>query len=142
MLYRISKNEVPGHEGGQNEVIYLVTSIERLRELGLRFVFTDGHSLATITRWFEDPAELTAPDWDWDSIRARFWFDRDDDPDRQRRKQAELLVHEGVPWEALVGIATLDSDSAERVQKTLQDLAAAGLEPAQPYVKPKPEWYY
>lgn len=142
MLYRIAQGEVPGYDGGQREVIYLVTSLERLGELDLRFVFTDGHSLASITRWYEDPTELRGPEWDWESIYAEYWFDRDDDPDRQRRKQAELLVHEGVPWEGLVGIATHDPEAADLVTRTLRAVAAEGPGSASLHVKPKPEWYY
>lgn len=95
LLYRIWKNQVGGYQEGQRPVIYLVTSVEKLQELEVSFVFTDGHSLAAMTGWFDDPAHLT--DLPWEDIRADFWFDTPEDPDRGRRKQAELLVHEFVP---------------------------------------------
>ena len=41
MLYIISKGDVPTYSGGQDEIVYLVTSIERVLEEHLRFVFTD-----------------------------------------------------------------------------------------------------
>lgn len=132
MLYRIWKGEVEGYSDGQRPVIYLVTSIERLQELELEFVFTDGHSLAVMTEWFEDPSALA--DLPWDTIGANFWFDTPEDPDRRRRKQAELLVHRFVPWGAIVGIATIDDEVASDVSERLDRY---GLEP--PYLKAMPD---
>ncbi len=135
MLYRIWKNEVAGYEDGQRPIIYAVTSVERLQELGVDFVFTDGHSLAELTDWFDDPARLA--DLPWDDIEADYWFDTPEDPDRGRRKQAELLVHELVPWNALVGLAAIDDEMVAEVAKRL---GALGLEP--PHLKAMPRWYY
>lgn len=135
MLYRIWKNEVVGYEDGQRPVVYVVTSVERLQELGLDFVFTDGHSLAELTEWFDDSTRLV--DLPWNDIEADFWFDTPEDPDRGRRKQAELLVHEFVPWEAVVGISAIDDEMVTEVSRRLK---ASGLEP--PYLKAMPRWYY
>ena len=41
MLYIISKGDVPTYSGGQDEIVYLVTSIENVVEECLRFVFMD-----------------------------------------------------------------------------------------------------
>lgn len=135
MLYRISKNEVAGYEQGQRPVIYLVTSVERLQEHELPFVFTDGHSLAAVTEWFDDPRHLV--DLPWADIEAGYWFDTETDPDRKRRKQAELLVHDFVPWAAIVGVATIDEEMASEVSNRLE---ASGCET--PHLKPRPDWYY
>jgi len=135
MLYRIWKNQVMGYEEGQRPVVYLVTSVKKLQELELDFVFTDGHSLATMTEWFDDPARLA--DLPWEDIEATFWFDTPEDPDRGRRKQAELLVHQLVPWEALVGLAAIDDQMVSELSKRLQSL---GVEP--PHLKARPDWYY
>ena len=48
MLYRIWKGTVPC-EGGQRSVVYLVSSVEKLQELHIPFVFSDGHGLSAIT---------------------------------------------------------------------------------------------
>ena len=55
------------------------------------FVFSDGHGLARFTAWYDDLADLDRVDWDM--VYQRYWRDTSDDMDRQRRKQAEFLVH-------------------------------------------------
>lgn len=134
MLYRISRGTVPC-AGGQRSVIYLVSSVEKLRELGLRFVFSDGHGLSAITRWSDDPEDLDR--LDWEQILSRFWFDTEEDPDRCRRKQAELLVYGAVPWEALLGIAVLDEEMKAEVEARLRGEMAV-----MPYVRVRRDWYY
>jgi hypothetical protein len=133
MLYRIAK-KTAGDEG-QRPIIYLVSSVERLQELDLRFVFSDGHGLPAITRWFDDPARLD--DLDWETIQSRYWVDTEEDPDRCRRKQAELLVHRFVPWEALLGMAVIDEDMLKEVEARLGD----GVEMIS-RLRIRRDWYY
>jgi len=134
MLYRIYKGTV-ACEGGQKSVVYLVSSVEKLQELGLRFVFSDGHGLPAITRWYDDPEDLGR--LDWELILSRFWSDTEVDPDRCRRKQAELLVYGAVPWEALLGIAVLDEAMRIDVEARLRGTVATI-----PYVRVRGGWYY
>jgi hypothetical protein len=115
--------------------VYLVSSVEKLRELRLRFVFSDGHGLSAITRWYDDPEDLDR--LDWEQILSRFWFDTEEDPDRCRRKQAELLVYGAVPWQALLGIAVLDEVVRVDVEARLR-----GAVETMPYVRVRPGWYY
>jgi ssDNA thymidine ADP-ribosyltransferase, DarT len=129
MLYRLARTE------GQGRVVYLVSSVERLQELKLRFVYSDGHGLPAITRWFDDPAHLDG--LDWETILSRFWFDTEEDPDRCRRKQAELLVHRFVPWEALLGIAAISEEMLEEVRARLGETLGQ-----MPYLRVRPDWYY
>ena len=134
MLYRIWKGTV-SCEGGQRSVVYLVSSVERLQELNIPFVFSDGHGLPAITRWYDDPAELDR--LDWEAILSHFWFDTPEDPDRCRRKQAELLVLGAFPWEALLGIGVLD----EPMRKDVEDRFAGEISEL-PYLRIKQDWYY
>ena len=134
MLYRIWKGTVPC-EGGQRSVVYLVSSVEKLQELNIPFVFSDGHGLPTITRWYDDLADLDR--LDWEAILSRFWSDTPEDPDRCRRKQAELLVLGTFPWEALLGIGVLDEPMRRDVEARL-----AGETSEPPYLGIKQDWYY
>jgi hypothetical protein len=65
-----------------------------------------GHGLATFTDWYDDLARLDQVDWNL--VMARYWMDRPDDNDRQRRKQAEFLVWRSMDWSLIEGIGVLN----------------------------------
>ena len=54
MLYIISKGDVPTYSGGQDEIVYLVTSTEKVAQEGLRFVFTDRNAALGLARYGDD----------------------------------------------------------------------------------------
>ena len=84
------------------EIVILVSSLHRVRELGVPVLFTDGHAYPPGTRYFDDPAALT--EIDWGILQARD-FKRDlDDPKKLERYQAEALIHRHLPVQGLLGI--------------------------------------
>jgi hypothetical protein len=101
MLFNLKTGRVAGYTEGQAPLIYLTTTIARVREAGCRFVFSDGHGLASFTDWYDDLARLDQVDWGL--VRARYWADQPDDNDRKRRKQAEFLVWKLLDWPLVEG---------------------------------------
>ncbi|MCH8963013.1 MAG: DUF4433 domain-containing protein, partial [Bacteroidetes bacterium] len=102
MLYAIHNGRVQGYTGGQTAVVHLVSSVERIVEAQLPFVFTDGHGTVAYTSFFEHLDDLTKIDWK--VMQARYWNNTLQDSDRKRRRQAEFLIHTFCPWERLLGI--------------------------------------
>lgn len=136
MLLNLHSGRVEGYNEGQAPIVYLVSSIRRIEATGRPYVFTDGHGLAALTCWFDDPARLT--EVDWDLVGQRYWSDTPEDNDRKRRKQAEFLVWEHVPWSALAGVAVMTPAMKTRVEEVLATHpAGAGTK-----VLVKREWYY
>jgi hypothetical protein len=133
MLYTIHMGNVPC-EGGQENVIHLVSTAQRVAERGLGFVFTDGHGIMAYTDFYDDLAELHQVDWNM--IREKYWRDTADDGDRKRRKQAEFLVHGHMPWRDIMHIVVR---SAARQQQVAGLVAG---QPHQPEVAVRPNWYY
>lgn len=134
MLYRIEVDASLRPPEGLGAIVYLVSSVERVQELGLPWVFSDGHGLQAISRWYDDPDRLEVVDWE--AIAAGFWRPPED-PDLARRKQAEVLIHRTVPLEALLGIACLDTTAKAAVTRRLAGGPARGLP-----VVARPDWYY
>lgn len=91
MLLQLKTGRVEGYNEGQEPLIYLVSSAQRVRDSGAGFVFSDGHGIAAFTEWYAGLADLDKVDWDM--VFQRYWRDTVDDMDRQRRKQAEFLVY-------------------------------------------------
>lgn len=134
MLSAIHNRTVAGYSGGQEEVIYLVTKTDDIQQAGLPFVFTNGHAAVEISRQFTELDDLT--EIDWEMIREKYWTDTDDDNDRKRRKQAEFLVHEFLPWPLIRGIAVQTQPMADQVSVLLQGQAHP------PPVRVMPAWYF
>jgi hypothetical protein len=132
MLYAISRNAVEGYAEGQNPVIYLCSTAEVVKKAGLRWVFTEGHADMDFTDFFDDLKDLDKIDWGL--MKATYWYDTNDDPDRKRRRQAEFLVHGSFPWKLVSYIGVHDRSAAETVRKMLNgDHPEVGIEPG---------WYY
>ena len=132
MLYAIHKNEVKEYTDGQDGVIYLISSANRIRRTGLPFCFTDGHAVIALTRFFEDAADFDR--LDWEAIKAVQWADTDSDGDRKRRKQAEFLVHNFLPWACVSQIGVKNETMARQVR----DLLLAEVPP----IVVRSSWYY
>jgi len=75
---------------------------------------------------------------DWEAVYATQWSDTPDDMDRQRRKQAEFLVHRACAWEPILTISVLNAPIQSRVHAILATFDTALHRP----VMIQPEWYY
>ena len=135
MLYAIAS----GTAGGgvpQREIVHLVSGVGRVQELGLPFVFTDGHPLTTqFTRFESDPALLPGL-LDWDVLLNSWWNNTPGCRDRKRKRQAEFLIHGAAPWAVVRGVVVKD-DLAQREAEEI--VAGSGHRPR---VLCLPEWYY
>jgi len=106
MLYIIQKGfkDVPRRR--PQEIVYLCCRFRTIAEAGVPFVFTDGHAKTVISAVYSKTENLNL--LDWDTIYARNWSNRPDGFDRERRKQAELLVPVRVPPEWIEVIVVYD----------------------------------
>lgn len=105
MLYNIKTGwDVPQRD--QREIVYVVCRVQPIAATGHRFAFTDGHAKALISATYADLAHLDK--LFWDDIYARMWNNEQGHEDRQRRKQAEFLVHGAVPPEWIEGLVVFD----------------------------------
>ena len=105
MLLQLKTGQVSGYTEGQEPIIHLVSSAQLVQSSGIDFVFTDGHGIVQYTDWFDDLACLQHVDWKM--INERYWAKSSGDTDRQRRKQAEFLVHRFLPWDLLIEIVVI-----------------------------------
>lgn len=136
MLYQLHTGWVEGYQEGQQPLIYAVTTAQAIEESGLNFVFSDGHGVAAITRWFDNLEDLVQVDWQ--AAHAKWWRDTVEDMDLQRRKQAEFLVHRFCPWDRIQEVGVIDSGMREEVKKVL----AAFPESMKKPVRVQRDWYY
>jgi hypothetical protein len=117
-----------------DEIVILVSSLYRVEQLGIPFVFTNAHAYPDWTDYYSDLANLGEIDW---SILQRRDFKRDaDDPRKMERYQAEALIHHHLPITGLLGIMCYNDAMKERIE---QDVAARDLTLS---VHARPGWYF
>lgn len=116
------------------DIAIFVSSIHRLRELRLPFIFTNQHAYAMRTDFYSRVEDLHHVDWAL--LQSRNFKTDDADPGKQLRYQAEALVHERVPLEALLGIGCYTDAVKQRLELQLQQCGV------KMDVKTTPTWYF
>jgi hypothetical protein len=118
-----------------SEIVILVSSLHRLAELSLPFVFTDRHAYLTTAEFKNSLADLDVVDW---SILESRDFKRDPvkDPGKFERYQAEALVHKHVPISALLGLACCNQHRESQISG---QLSTAGVDLK---TIARPDWYF
>jgi hypothetical protein len=137
MLLQLQTGRVDGYTEGQEPLIYLVSDAQTVQASGTEFVFTDGHGIPAWTKYFSDLADLDKVGWDM--VYQRYWADDPlGDSDRQRRKQAEFMVHRFCPWSLVRRIAVISSAMKTRVEGIMAGFDTGLRRP----VTVEPGWYY
>ena len=134
MMYNIKTGYGGIRTRRNDEIVIVVTSLHRLQEEKVKFVFADRHAYLHAAEFSSDLGNLDRIDWD---ILQNRDFSRDsNDPGKFERYQAEALVHLHLPISALLGIACYDSAirtvlAAEATEREL-DLK----------ILAQPNWYF
>ena len=134
MLYNIKTGRNGTQAHSMDEIVILVSSLYRVAELGLPFVFTNSHAYPPTTEFSSNLDDLNRIDW---PILAAHDFKRDpEDPGKIDRYQAEALIHRHLPVTAIKGLACFGPTQESRLNGML---LAAGVSLK---VLAKHEWFF
>jgi ssDNA thymidine ADP-ribosyltransferase, DarT len=127
-----------GHGGiakrSNDEIVILVSSLRKLNDAGVSFLFTDRHAYLDAARFSSDLEDL---EWiDWHNLQNRDFKKDLENPDKFERYQAEALIHRQLPLTCLIGIVCHDV-SVESVMKGQLKRRNLTLETAV-----YPSWYF
>jgi hypothetical protein len=121
MLYNIKTGYGGVPKKPMSEILILVSSLPKLKEMGIPFVFSDRHAYLKTALFSDDLADLDRIIW---PVLQERNFQRDD-LERFEKYQAEALVHGHLPLGALIGIVCYDQAVKASVQA---DVDATGLD--------------
>ena len=130
MMSAISNGKVAGYTSNQ-DLIYLVSSLDRVRAAGLRWACTDGNAATRLTEFFSTWSELES-NTDWDIMKARYWADTQEDGQRKNRRMAEFLVRGFLPLDLVLGVAA----KSERVASIIRPQLPTAMD-----VRVLPDYY-
>jgi len=134
MMYNIHTGHGGIRQRTNDEIVIFVSSLHKLAKQGIPFLFTDQHAYAAGTEYYDNLEQLKQVDWPL--LQSRNFRTDDADPGKQLRYQAEALVHQMVPVDALMGVAC-HSEETRNVLAGLVAQAGVTLD-----VKALPNWYF
>ncbi len=136
MLLQLHTGRVKGYHESQEPIIYLVSTVQAVQQSGPGFVFSDGHGIAAYTDWYDDLSHLDKVDWNM--VYQQYWADTIDDMDRQRRKQAEFLIHRFCDWSLILEVGVINDKFRTKVESVFSQFPDGLRRP----VNIRKEWYY
>lgn len=96
-------------------IIYCVTSIEKILHSGIDFLFTDGHAIDSFTsEYSKDQINNIDSILDYHAINALVWVD-ENDLDKRRRKEAEFLLSQDLPANHILGYICYNEDAKSKL---------------------------
>ncbi len=136
MLFAHSKGKVSSGMN-QSDLIYLVSSVYSVDNNSLTYAFTDGHAVKCLSSFFDDLNLLNQIDWNL--MKAKYWYNTPEDPDRTRRRQAEFLVKDFFPFQLVNKIGVFDEINMSLI---ISILRSNGKENMVKYVSIERNWYF
>jgi hypothetical protein len=109
MLYVIQKGFNGVSTISPEKIVYCMSSVQKIIDLDLDFIFTDGHAVNALSSFYlhKDAPNIDTL-LDFAAIKAQWW---NDDLDLKRRKEAEFLIGNDIPSEAIIGYVVYNDNA-------------------------------
>ncbi len=134
MLYVIAMGNHPEViRTPQEEIIYIVSSVEKLDDMKIKYVFTDRHAKSDYARFYNKYSDLK--ELNWDIIESDEWG-KQYGTERKEIKQAECLIYKHLPVNAIMGIGCQTEKMYNIITKMIERSRKNLV------VKIKKEWYF
>ena len=99
-----------------SNIVYVVVKLNSLLSAGLTFYFSDGHGTDHLTTFYNSSKiDLLPSIIDWNAVTALKWGGEDVETDIRRRKQAEFLVGNDIPFDLIFGFVCCDETSKDKL---------------------------
>ncbi|CAN5663259.1 hypothetical protein BH10ACI4_BH10ACI4_26550 [soil metagenome] len=134
MLLNIKTGWKDLQKRSMNDIVIFVSSLNKLRELNVPFVFSDRHAYLRTVNFSSNLEDLKNIDW---TILQNRDFKRDpNDPEKMDRYMAEALVFGHVPIEALIGVLCFSEERKIQLDALCRECGVTLN------VAVKPGWYF
>ncbi|HEX3104096.1 MAG TPA: DUF4433 domain-containing protein [Terriglobales bacterium] len=115
------------------DIVILVSSLHKIAKMGIEFIFSDRHAYLTMAKFSNDLDDLDRIDWK--ILQARDFKRDPNDFGKVERYQAEALIYQHMPVNALFGMVCYAEAQREHVN-ALVERQGVTVE-----VKAMPGWY-
>jgi hypothetical protein len=102
----------------QEEIIYVVSSVEQLASIGATAVIFDRNATVNTAQQFT-LAEAWKSALDWEAINSPDFRHDPARPERKNKQQAECLVHQQLPLNGVIGLVCLNTQIQQQLDATI-----------------------
>lgn len=97
------------------DIVYCISSVQKIINLELEFVFTDGHAVDGFSSQYtiENIGDIDNI-IDWEAVNAKYWND-ENDLDRKRRKESEFLVLGDIASDAILAYIVSNENAKNKM---------------------------
>jgi hypothetical protein len=96
-------------------LVYCVSSVQKIMDLNLDFVFTDGHAVNSLSsQYSKSDVDNIVNIIDISAIKSKYWKN-ENDLDLKRRKEAEFLVLGDIASSAILGYIVYNTNSKNKL---------------------------
>lgn len=115
MLYVIQKGYKMVASTPAEDIVYCISSVQKIIDLELDFVFTNGHAVDGFSSQYTntDIGDIGSI-LDMNAIQAKYWND-EKDLDKKRRKEAEFLVLGDIAIGGILGYSTYNENAKNKI---------------------------
>lgn len=115
MLYVIQHGGNFTTQTQASDIIYIVCSLAKIIDLKIECYFSDGHAIDNFTTFYDKSCiDQIDKIIDWQAIESKFWGGIEN-LDLKRRKQAEFLVKDDLPYDIIVKYLCYDEKAQKRL---------------------------
>jgi hypothetical protein len=117
MLFVVQKGFNNVKVSTPENIVYLVSSVQKIIDLGLVFLFTDGHAVNGLTTFYgRQEIENIKSLLNFEAINAKYW-NTENGLDFKRCKEAEFLVDGNISYNAVLGFFVYNTKAQLIVEK-------------------------
>lgn len=120
----------------QEDIVYLCCKLKNIAESSLQWFFTDGQANNSLTKQYNQLADLDKIDWK--IVYHKDWKNTEEDLDKMRRKQAEFLIKGEINANLIERIVVFN----EKMLKNMENIKNSLSLPTEILVNPKQKFYY
>ena len=121
MLYLIKNGFQGVQQRPQEDLVFIVSSVEKVKELGLPLLFTDRNAKISVANFFEDEKDFDK--LRWDVITSQDWKNSELDISRRDFKQAEFLVNYFMPVTGIESLVVMTNERKENLERIINELS-------------------
>lgn len=120
MLYQIALGYEDIEKHPQENIVYIITSVDQIKQHKLSYFFTDGNARSETTSFFTYDNDFA--NIDWVAVYSTYWKSDETDLLRKQKKQSEFLIKEYVPVSCFDYIGVYNDNARQKVLDLLVDL--------------------